>query len=130
MSFSIRAPRTRISTGCKVSTLVTITETGFRSLSGKGDFMKLLWITLAAATAFAQNKSLTCENENHRNDQITSCEGREQTIAYGGRLTVDGGVNGGVSIKGWDNASVLVRSKVEAYGPDDASAKATAAQVR
>ena len=41
---------------------------------------------------------------------------REQTIAYGGRLTVDGGNNGGVSIKGWDNASVLVRSKVKLHG--------------
>lgn len=91
--------------------------------------MKLLWITLAAATAFAQNKSLTCDNENHRNGQVASCEVREQTIAYGGRLTVDGGVNGGVSIKGWDNSSVLVRSKVEAYAPDDATAKSIGAQV-
>jgi hypothetical protein len=91
--------------------------------------MKLLWITLAAATAFAQTKSLTCDNENHRNDQVTSCEVREQTIAYGGRLTVDGGVNGGVSIKGWDSASVLVRSKVEAYAADDSTAKMLAAQI-
>jgi DUF4097 and DUF4098 domain-containing protein YvlB len=92
--------------------------------------MKLLWITLAAASAFAQTKSLTCDNENHRNNQVTSCEVREQTIAYGGRLTVDGGVNGGVSIKGWDNASVLVRSKVEAYAVDDATAKSIGAQIR
>jgi hypothetical protein len=82
-------------------------------------------------TAFAQNKSLTCDDNNNRGDrQARSCEVREQTIAYGGRLTVDGGTNGGVSIKGWDNASVLVRSKVEGYGSDDASAKAIAAQVR
>jgi DUF4097 and DUF4098 domain-containing protein YvlB len=91
--------------------------------------MKLLWITLAAASAFAQTKSLTCDNENHRNNQVISCEVREQTIAYGGRLTVDGGVNGGVSIKGWDNASVLVRSKVETYAADDATAKSIAAQI-
>ena len=58
-----------------------------------------------------------------------SCEMREQTIAYGGRLSVDGGNNGGVSIKGWDNGSVLVRSKVEAWGADDASAKTIASQI-
>jgi DUF4097 and DUF4098 domain-containing protein YvlB len=93
--------------------------------------MKFVLITLATVTAFAQNKSLTCDDNNNRGDrQARSCEVREQTIAYGGRLTVDGGVNGGVSIKGWDNASVLVRSKVEGYGSDDASAKAIAAQVR
>jgi hypothetical protein len=92
--------------------------------------MKFVLLALAAATAFAQTKSLTCDNENHRNNQVTSCEVREQTIAYGGRLTVDGGVNGGVSIKGWDNASVLVRSKVEAYAADDATAKSIGAQIR
>lgn len=92
--------------------------------------MKLVLITLAAATAFAQTKSLTC-NDNNRNDRlVSSCEMREQTIAYGGRLTVDGGTNGGVSIKGWDSASVLVRSKVQTYAVDDASAKSLASQIR
>ena len=92
--------------------------------------MKFVLIALAAVTAFAQTKSLACDNNNHGNRLVSSCEVREQTIAYGGRLTVDGGVNGGVSIKGWDNASVLVRSKVEAYGVDDATAKSIGAQVR
>jgi DUF4097 and DUF4098 domain-containing protein YvlB len=92
--------------------------------------MKLLWITLAATTVFAQTKSLSCDNNNNRNDRlVSSCEMREQTIAYGGRLTVDGGVNGGVSVKGWDNAQVLVRSKVETSAPDEASAKSLASQV-
>jgi DUF4097 and DUF4098 domain-containing protein YvlB len=92
--------------------------------------MKFVLITLAAVTAFAQNKSLTCDDNNNRNDrQVRSCEMREQTIAYGGRLSVDGGTNGGVSIKGWDNASVLVRSRVEAWGADDASAKMITSQV-
>jgi DUF4097 and DUF4098 domain-containing protein YvlB len=91
--------------------------------------MKLLLITLAAATAFAQTKSLACDSNNNHNHLVTSCEMREQTIAYGGKLTVDGGINGGVSIKGWDSGSVLVRSKVETYGVDDATAKGIASQV-
>jgi hypothetical protein len=92
--------------------------------------MKLVLITLAAVTAFAQTKSLSCDNDNNRNGRsVRSCEMREQTIAYGGRLSVDGGTNGGVSIKGWDNASVLVRSKVESWAADDSSAKMIASQI-
>jgi len=87
--------------------------------------MKLLWITLAAATAFAQTKSLNCDDRNNsgNNNQSRFCEMREQTIAYGGRLTVDGGNNGGVSIKGWDNASVLVRAQVTSWATDEAAAR-------
>jgi DUF4097 and DUF4098 domain-containing protein YvlB len=91
--------------------------------------MKLLFIALAAATAFAQTRSLECDSNNNHNRLATSCEMREQTIAYGGRLNVDGGTNGGVSIKGWDSSSVLIRSKVETYGIDDATAKSLASQV-
>ncbi len=93
--------------------------------------MKFVLITLATVTAFAQTKSLSCDNNNNNgNDrQVKSCEMREQTIAYGGRLSVDGGTNGGVSIKGWDSASVLVRSRVDAWGADDNSAKMIASQV-
>jgi hypothetical protein len=92
--------------------------------------MKFVLITLATVTAFAQTKSLSCDNNNnHGDNRVSSCEVREQTIAYGGRLTVDGGANGGVSIKGWDSGSVLVRSRVEAWGADDNSAKMIASQV-
>lgn len=91
--------------------------------------MKLLLITLAAATAFAQTKSLACDSNNNHNNQASACEMREQTIAYGGKLNVDGGTNGGVSIKGWDSSSVLIRSKVDTWGADDATAKNIAAQV-
>jgi DUF4097 and DUF4098 domain-containing protein YvlB len=92
--------------------------------------MKLLLITFATVTAFAQTKSLACEDGNRRGDnQVRSCEVREQTLGYGGRLNVDGGTNGGVSIKGWDNGSVLVRAKVEAYAADDSTAKMIASQI-
>ena len=91
--------------------------------------MKLLLITYAAATAFAQTKSLACDSNNNHNHLASSCEMREQTIAYGGKLSVDGGTNGGVSIKGWDSSSVLVRSRVETWGADDATAKSIASQV-
>jgi hypothetical protein len=76
--------------------------------------MKLLLMTFAAVTAFAQTKSLACDGSNRE----SACEMREQTLAYGGRLTVDGGNNGGASVKGWDNSSVLVRARVETHGVD------------
>jgi len=55
---------------------------------------------------------------------------REQNVGFAGRLTIDGGTNGGVSIKGWDSGGVLVRARVEASGEDEATAAAMVAQVR
>jgi DUF4097 and DUF4098 domain-containing protein YvlB len=89
-------------------------------------------ILAMAWTAAAQQKSLSCDdrnNNNNNNKQVTHCEMREQTVAFAGRLAVDAGVNGGVSVKGWDGASVLVRAKVQASGADDASARGVASQI-
>ena len=50
-------------------------------------------------------------------------------MAFAGRLSVDAGLNGGVSVKGWDGGNVLVRAKVEASGDDDAAARAVVSQI-
>jgi hypothetical protein len=86
-------------------------------------------VLIAALPAAAQQKSLNCDDRNSNNKQVTHCEMREQTVAYAGRLNVDAGVNGGVSVKGWDGGSVLVRAKVEASGDDDAAARAVVSQI-
>lgn len=87
-------------------------------------------VSIGALPAAAQQKSLSCDERNYNNNrQVTHCEMREQTVAFAGRLTVDAGVNGGVSVKGWDTGSVLVRAKVEASGDDDAAARAAVSQV-
>ncbi len=92
--------------------------------------MKFVLIALATVSAFAQTKSLTCDDHNNNNDrQVRSCEMREQNIAYGGRLSVDAGTNGGVSVKGWDSPSVLVRSQVSAWAADDNTAKMIVSQI-
>jgi len=91
--------------------------------------MKLSLMMFATLAVFAQTKSLTCDNNNNGGRQARTCAVQEQTIAYGGRLSVDGGTNGGVSIKGWDSASVLVRSRVEAYAADEGTAKSIASQI-
>lgn len=90
----------------------------------------LLLFALAAAAAFGQTKTLTCDHHGNYGNLVHSCEIREQTVAFSGRLNVDGGTNGGVSIKGWDSASVLVRARVDTSAIDDASAKALASQIR
>src|SRR5581483_8685894 len=58
------------------------------------------------------------------------CEMREQNAGFAGRLTVDGGTNGGISVKGWDQSGVLVRAKVEANADDEATAQSLVSQVR
>ena len=85
----------------------------------------------AAAQLRGQEKSMSCDNRGYnRNNMVTHCEIREQTVGFAGRLAVDAGVNGGVTVKGWDNAGVLVRAKVEGSAPDEASAASLVTQVR
>jgi DUF4097 and DUF4098 domain-containing protein YvlB len=54
---------------------------------------------------------------------------RETTAPASSRIVVDGQMNGGVSVKGWDRGDVLVRAKVEAWAPTEAEAKALVSQV-
>ncbi|MDQ6663175.1 MAG: DUF4097 family beta strand repeat-containing protein [Acidobacteriota bacterium] len=84
---------------------------------------------LAALPLAAQDKQLNCDDHSFGGSRAHFCEIREQTIPSTGRLTVDGRVNGGVSVKGWDRADVLVRSQVQSQGDNDGDAKAIAAQV-
>jgi hypothetical protein len=59
------------------------------------------------------------------------CVVREQTIpAVGGTLTVDGRQNGGVSVKGWDRAEILVKAKVQTWADTDSEAQALANQIQ
>jgi DUF4097 and DUF4098 domain-containing protein YvlB len=80
--------------------------------------------------AAAQDKTLNCDDHNNwGGNRASFCEMREQTVAPGGRLSIDGRTNGGISVKGWDRAEVLVRSQVRAQGDTDGDAKNTGAQV-
>jgi DUF4097 and DUF4098 domain-containing protein YvlB len=77
-----------------------------------------------------EDKPLTCENRSfNQNKLVTHCEMREQTLGFAGRLSVDPGTNGGVSVKGWDRADVVVRAKIEAAAEDALGAKALASQI-
>src|SRR5215813_9681682 len=73
--------------------------------------------------------SLTCDQRDHNGRLISHCEMREQTIASGGRLTVDGRVNGGISVKGWTRNDILVRAQVRTAAASEAEASLLASQV-
>lgn len=91
----------------------------------------MLIATLASVLpAAAQQKTLDCNDHNGGNRLVRHCEMREQTIGFAGRLSIDGGTNGGVTVKAWDNGGVLVRAKVEAQAADQGTAQALASQIR
>jgi DUF4097 and DUF4098 domain-containing protein YvlB len=65
------------------------------------------------------------------NDRRASyCEVREATLPGTNPLDVDAGTNGGIRIRGWDRADVLVRARIAAYADSDAEARRLAAGVR
>ncbi len=89
----------------------------------------ILALCLAPA-ALPQEKSMNCNDDNSGNERGHYCEIREVTVASGGRLDVDGGSNGGISIKGSNRSDILVRSKVQTFRDDQSDSRAEAAQIR
>jgi len=92
-------------------------------------------LSVAGISALAQNSktgSLNCNDSNRYNNRLVgNCEIREQTLApNGGTIAVDGRQNGGVSVKGWDQNQILVRSRVQASASNASEAEALARQVR
>jgi len=86
---------------------------------------------LAAPVVFAQNPTpqMSCDDRNWDSDRANHCEINETTIAVAGPLTVDGGVNGGVTVRGWQKSEILVRAKVQTSADTDARARDLARQV-
>jgi DUF4097 and DUF4098 domain-containing protein YvlB len=91
-----------------------------------------LAVTLGAASLFAlqPKQTLSCNDRGGDHRLANFCEMREQTVAAaGGTISVDALQNGGISIKGWDRADVLVRAQVRTAAPTDAEARDLARQV-
>jgi len=92
----------------------------------------LLVILLALApAALAQEKALNCDDQ-LRGDSRSYCEIREVTIPARSSINVDGGTNGGISVRGWDRNEILVRSEIQVWDHDrnQAEAKDIAAHIR
>jgi len=75
---------------------------------------------------------LTCSDRNFRQDSlVTHCEMREQNLgAPRGAIRIDPGVNGGMSVSGWDRADILVRARIDTAADTDSDARAMASQIR
>ena len=98
-------------------------------------FIHLATAALAISAAYCQmqdnrEKKMTCNDNNWGGDRAHHCDIREQSFAGPGKLSVDGGVNGGATVKGWLRNDVLVRAKVESWGESDAQSRLLASQVR
>lgn len=85
---------------------------------------------LAAQMRDNTQPTLACNDNNGNGRLVRHCEMREQTVAYSGQLTIDGGQNGGVEVKGWSRGDVWIRAKVDASAVSDSDAKALASQIR
>jgi len=92
--------------------------------------MAILMICLAPA-ALPQEKTMSCDDGGSRGrDAEQYCEMREVTVPAGGHLDIDGGTNGGVTVKGSNRNDVLVRSKVQTSGEDSAESRRVAGEIR
>jgi DUF4097 and DUF4098 domain-containing protein YvlB len=95
---------------------VTIAALGFpASLIGQGDERAERWM---------QN----CHNS-WDNDRAHFCEVRNVTLRPQSKLSVDGGMNGGVSFHGWDRNEVKVVAMIQANASDDNQAESLAKQI-
>ena len=70
-----------------------------------------------------------CSNNNSWNgDRVGFNEVREMTLPATGNLSVDGGRNGGIRVKGENRGDILVRACVQTWGATDAEAKSLASE--
>jgi hypothetical protein len=92
-------------------------------------------ILLGGLPAFAFQTSigkLACNDRGfHHDNLVTHCEMREQTLAASrGAIRIDPGMNGGVTVSGWDRADILVRARIETAADTDSEARALVPQIR
>jgi hypothetical protein len=57
------------------------------------------------------------------------CEVRPSTLRSGGALAVDGGQNGGASVRGWDGSEIRVSARIQAQASSEEEAREIARQI-
>jgi hypothetical protein len=73
-------------------------------------------------------REMTCD-EGWQSDLVSHCEINEMTIPATQRVSVDGGVNGGMTVTGWPKNEILVRARVQTAAESDAQSRALARQI-
>ena len=87
----------------------------------------------AGKQAFKVKNHEFCSGENWSNgngDRVSFRDLREMTIPATGSLSVDGGRNGGIRVKGSERSDIVVRACIQTWGVSDEAAKAAAAGIR
>lgn len=77
-----------------------------------------------------KEKSFCSWNNYGSSDKVSFKETREFNVPANGNLTVDGGRNGGISVKGENRSDVLVRACVSAWSTSEEAAKSLVASVK
>ena len=87
-------------------------------------------LSVAIVSAYSQEpeREMTCDN-GWQNDLVSHCEINEMTIAAQPGLSVDGGVNGSMTVRGWKRHEILVRARVEPAARSDADARDIARRI-
>jgi hypothetical protein len=97
-------------------------------------FVVLTLISLAIPTQAQlrdnRDRQLTCNDSSRDGKRAHVCDVRETTLGPSGKLEIRPGQNGGVTVKGWSQSSILVRSRVEAWADRDSDARDVASQIR
>jgi DUF4097 and DUF4098 domain-containing protein YvlB len=94
--------------------------------------ISILFLTAIPGRAQAPQSpkpSLNCDHADHNDRLVSHCEMREQAMPSGGRITIDGLTNGGISVKGWTRNDILVRAQVRTAAPSESEATLLAGQV-
>ena len=90
----------------------------------------VLLLGASGLMALQPKPTLNCDDQHRDSRRATFCEIREDTVASAGAVIgIDARQNGGISLKGWDRADVLVRSQIRTTAPTDAEARDLARQV-
>ena len=71
-----------------------------------------------------------CSGDWSNGDKVGFKDLREMTLPASGSLAVDGGKNGGVSVKGTDRSDILVRACIQSWGVTEEAARANASNIR
>src|SRR5271165_3364015 len=94
----------------------------------------LIVLAFASLPGLAQNPTprLDCDERNYHNDRLVNhCEMKEQTMAAPkGAIRIDPGLNGGVTVKGWDRNEVWMRARIDTAADTDAEARSMVSAIR
>jgi len=93
-------------------------------------FMALVMIAGTVYGQMQDNRDPQLSCSNNRPNGARSCEIRESSLGPSGSLEIEPGHNGGITVKGWSQNSVLVRALIETWAPSDADARTLSSQVR